>query len=89
MRLVKINPTFRSAHVIIVILLICGFTVNYAWSQPQTDGNVCNRFRGAAYGLCNAYSNAMKCGTDQQNTSNKVCDRVLYNFRDIQTYYTH
>jgi hypothetical protein len=69
------------AYFLLVILLIGGVAINHAWSQPQTDGNVCDSLTGAAYGLCNSYCNAMKCGTEDQHASDRACERVLRNFR--------
>lgn len=40
----------------------------------------CDDLAGAQAGLCNAYCTAMQCGTDNQNTSDKACDRVSVNF---------
>jgi hypothetical protein len=69
------------AYFLLVIFLIGGVAINHAWSQPQTDGNVCDGLTGDAYGLCDAYCNAMKCGTEDQHASDRACERVLENFR--------
>jgi hypothetical protein len=71
------------AYFLLIIFLISGVAINHAWSQPADDGNVCYGLTGAAYGLCNAYINAMKCGTDQQKASNKACERVQSNYEKI------
>ena len=43
----------------------------------------CDDLAGAQAGLCNAYCTAMQCGTDNQNTSDKACDRVSVNFAKV------
>ena len=38
---------------------------------------------GAAYGLCNAHINAMKCGTTDQQASDRACQSVQANYEKI------
>jgi len=65
------------AYLLIAIFLISVVNVNHAYSK---QANVCDGLTGAAYGLCNAYCNAMKCGTDQQNASDNACGKVRNDF---------
>lgn len=41
---------------------------------------ICSVFTGAAFGLCNAYCEAMDCGDPNQAASNTACERVNDNF---------
>lgn len=65
-----------------IVIALIGFVTTVAWpvSSPAQDG-VCDGLEGAAYGLCNAYCNEMKCGTDQQKASDKGCGKVLNVFK--------
>jgi hypothetical protein len=71
------------AYFLLIIFLISGVAINHAWSQPQTDENVCDGLTGAAYGLCNAYCNAMDCANPNHHASQTACDRVEANFYKI------
>ena len=49
-------------------------------NEGSCTTRTCDDLAGAQAGLCNAYCTAMQCGTDNQNTSDKACDRVSVNF---------
>lgn len=57
---------------------------NQAWSQTPdgetpADEDVCDGLTGAAWGLCNAYCEAMDCDGVPQ-ASDAACNRVADNF---------
>lgn len=61
-----------------------------AWAQtpdedPPADETVCTDagLTGAAWGLCNAYCEAMDCDGEQPSASQMACDRVLLKFQDV------
>ena len=41
---------------------------------------VCDDYSGAAFGLCNAYCEAMDCDSEFTKASEKACDKVAANF---------
>ena len=53
---VTTNFAFASIYILFTVLLISRVSVKYA---SPADGNVCDGLTRAAYGLCNAYCNAI------------------------------
>jgi hypothetical protein len=51
--------------------------------QPPSSETVCDNETGAAYGLCNAYCEAMDCETDNPSASDTACSRVRDKFQQI------
>ena len=47
------------------------------------EGNICDGQIGAAYGLCNAYCNAMECNSPEPQASDIACARVSALFEKI------
>ena len=47
------------------------------------EGDICDGQVGAAYGLCNAYCNAMECNSPEPQASDKACSRVSFLFEQI------
>src|SRR5215213_9166123 len=69
------------------LLLIC---TGAGMAQAQTpDGEtpaeetVCDNETGAAFGLCNAYCEAMDCDSDDPQASDTACSRVRGKFTQI------
>jgi len=60
--------------------VICLFSANN-WAAKSD--NPCNEFRGAAFGLCSAFCNAMQCGDSNRQASNKACEKVENQFRRV------
>lgn len=60
-----------------VLCLLFLFNSAAAIAQGACDG-----LSGNAYGLCNAYCEAMDCDDPEHNASAKACDRVFMNFVD-------
>lgn len=48
--------------------------------KTPSEETVCDNERGAAFGLCNAYCEAMDCTDPKQRASNKACSAVKRNF---------
>lgn len=51
--------------------------------QPPSQETVCDGQTGAAYGLCNAYCEAMDCDSPSPQASPKACSRVQRNYQRI------
>ncbi|HMB53739.1 MAG TPA: hypothetical protein VKU40_10500 [Thermoanaerobaculia bacterium] len=47
---------------------------------PPSVEDVCDGQKGAAFGLCNAYCEAMDCDSANPQASQKACDRVAANY---------
>ena len=45
---------------------------------------VCDSENGAAYGLCNAYCEAMECDSGEPNASDIACQKVADKFQQIE-----
>ena len=78
-KLLSIKFAFASTYILITVLLVSGVSPSlaHAWSK---ENNVCKGIRGVPNILCNAYCNALKCGTDHQRASDKACDTLQYLF---------
>jgi hypothetical protein len=48
--------------------------------KPPSKETVCDMEKGAAFGLCNAYCEAMDCTDPNQHASDKGCEQVKANF---------
>jgi hypothetical protein len=51
-----------------------------ASSQPPAEESVCDSLSGAAFGLCNAYCEAMDCDSEAPNANETACLKVLSDF---------
>lgn len=51
--------------------------------ETPADEGVCDGEKGAAFGLCNAYCEAMDCDSDNPNANQKACDKVKANYERI------
>jgi hypothetical protein len=51
--------------------------------QPPSQETVCDAETGAAYGLCNAYCEAMDCDSDAPAASATACGKVRSKFQNI------
>jgi len=69
------------------LLLLCLGTGAALASTPDgqtpSEETVCDSETGAAYGLCNAYCEAMDCDSDDPQASENACNRVSEKFRQI------
>ena len=54
-----------------------------AVSIPVMAQDACEGQVGSAFGLCNAYCEAMDCDSDDPQASDKACARVLDNFLKV------
>jgi len=69
------------------LFLLAGFVT--AWTgaaaktpdgQPPSQETVCDAETGAAFGLCNAYCEAMDCDSPNHHASDNACEHVKRNF---------
>jgi len=51
--------------------------------QTPAEENVCDVLDGAAWGLCNAYCEAMDCDSASPNASRVACDKVKGKFASL------
>src|SRR4051794_18845112 len=51
--------------------------------QPPSEETVCSNEKGAAFGLCNAYCEAMDCTDPEQAASDKGCQAIKANFEKL------
>ena len=49
--------------------------------ETPSEETACDAYEGAAFGLCNAYCEAMDCDSAEPQASEKACEKVLGNFR--------
>ena len=66
----------------VCVVFICASAVSAKTPDGQTPSQetVCDNEEGAAYGLCNAYCEAMDCTDPNQRASNQGCEAVRRNF---------
>jgi hypothetical protein len=67
-------------------MLLCLGTISYAQTpdgQTPAIETGCDGQSGAAFGLCNAYCEAMDCDGDLPQASELACVRVLDRFQQI------
>lgn len=50
--------------------------------QTPSEETICDVETGAAFGLCNAYCEAMDCDSPDTRANQRACDRVAQNFMD-------
>ncbi len=48
--------------------------------KTPSEETICDVFKGGAFGLCNAYCEALDCGDPNQRASESACTRVNDNF---------
>jgi hypothetical protein len=58
-------------------ILCCGF------AGAQSTESVCDGEQGAAYGLCNAFCDAMDCDSDDPQASETACNKVKSKFQQV------
>jgi len=70
------------ALVLFSLLLSLGITSHARTPDGKTpsEETVCDGEVGAAYGLCNAYCEAMDCDSYEPKASEKACNKVLANY---------
>lgn len=67
------------------LLLLCSGAALASTPDGETpaEETVCDSETGAAYGLCNAYCEAMDCDSDNPSASETACSKVQDKFRRI------
>lgn len=65
-----------------VLLFACAILCSsFAGAQPTESA--CDGEQGAAYGLCNAFCEAMECDSDDPQASETACNKVKGKFQQI------
>ena len=69
----------------LALLLVCTSAVLAQTPDGETpaEETVCDGESGAAYGLCNAYCEAMDCESDEPHASETACSKVADKFAQI------
>ena len=73
----------KSLWILVVAILFIGTSSVSAKTpdgQTPSQETVCDMETGAAYGLCNAYCEAMDCTDPNQRASDRGCESVRENF---------
>jgi hypothetical protein len=73
----------KSLWILVFCILFIGTSSVFAKTpdgKTPSEETVCDNERGAAYGLCNAYCEAMDCTDPNQHASDKGCESVLKNY---------
>jgi hypothetical protein len=65
-----------------LILFSCAILCS-SFAGAQSTESVCDGEEGAAFGLCNAFCEAMDCDTDNPEASATACDKVKSKFQQI------
>jgi len=74
------------SYAALAAMLLCLGTTSYAQTadgQTPAVETACDSESGAAFGLCNAYCEAMDCDSDFPQASDEACARVLDKFIKI------
>jgi len=78
----------RSCILAVVLALFFGLSTIPAHAKtpdglPPSVETVCNVFQGAAFGICNAYCEAMDCDSGHPHASAQACEQKLRQFQRI------
>lgn len=65
-----------------LILFACAILCS-SFAGAQSTESVCDGEQGAAYGLCNAFCDAMDCDTDDPQASETACNKVKSKYQQI------
>ncbi len=70
------------AFIVFSLVISIGFSAYSQTPDEMTpaEETVCDGFEGAAYGLCNAYCEAMDCDSKEPQASDTACEKVFANF---------
>jgi len=74
---------------LVFLLFSMCFVFSAAWAKKTPDGvtpaeeDICDGQIGAAFGLCNAYCEAMDCDSDSPNANESACLKVKYKFMTL------
>lgn len=76
----RYNPLFSLLFVILFSIYAQAQTPD---GQTPAEETVCDGETGAAFGLCNAYCEAMDCDSDTPQASEKACSKVAEKFENL------
>ena len=71
---------------VMLLVAVALVTTNHAQTpdgQTPAEETVCDNETGAAYGLCNAYCEAMDCDSDNPNANDQACQDVSEKFKRV------
>ena len=68
----------RKTLIVFACVILCS-----SFAGAQTTESVCDGEQGAAYGLCNAFCDAMDCDGDDPQASETACDKVQSKFEQV------
>lgn len=75
--------SFRFLIVCTFVWLSFGLQAKTPDGEPPAEESVCDNLIGVAFGLCNAYCEAMDCDSDEPRASLKSCARIFEKFDKI------
>lgn len=67
----------KKTYLILIGVILCIASNSYAQ-------DTCEGLAGAAFGLCNAYCEAMDCSSNMPQASDAACDKIYDKFVQIQ-----
>ncbi|QFU76253.1 hypothetical protein EY643_11595 [Halioglobus maricola] len=82
-------------HIISKLVVLFSFSVLVAANpslaktpdgKTPAEESICSAFqelKGPAFGLCNAYCEALDCGHPEQRANEKACDKINKNFERL------
>jgi len=68
----------RKTLIVFAFVLLCS-----SFAGAQSTESVCDGEVGAAYGLCNAFCDAMECDTDDPQASETACNKVKSKYQQV------
>ena len=68
----------RKALIVFACAILCS-----SFALAQSTESACDGEQGAAYGLCNAFCDAMDCDSDDPQASETACNKVKSKFQNI------
>lgn len=68
----------RKTLIVFAFVLLCS-----SFAGAQSTESVCDGEQGAAYGLCNAFCEAMECDSDDPQASETACNKVQSKFEQV------
>ena len=78
MRYLPYKVFIGQLSLILVMVVSAGFMFDYSYAD--NGESACELLDGAAYGLCNAYCEAMDCDSEFPAANERACNRVADNY---------
>jgi hypothetical protein len=74
----KERLVMRKTLIVFACVILCS-----SFAGAQSTASVCDGEQGAAYGLCNAFCDAMDCDGDDPQASATACNKVQSKFEQV------